>query len=31
MYKDGVLRLEIKASNENGTTYYEVPLKMEKC
>ena len=31
MYKDGVLTLEIKATNENGTIYYDVPLKMEKC
>lgn len=31
MYKDGVLNLEIKATNENGTVYYNVPLKMEEC
>ena len=31
MYKDGVLNLEIKATNENGTVYYDVPLKMEEC
>jgi len=31
MYEDGVLSLEIKASNEDGTIYYDVPLKMEKC
>ena len=31
MYKEGVLNLEIKATNENGTVYYDVPLKMEEC
>ena len=31
MYKEGALNLEIKATNENGTVYYNVPLKMEKC
>lgn len=31
MYKDGVLNLEIKATNEEGTVYYDVPLKMEEC